>query len=60
VDLIDFAHRESTARGLIALALDAVIETLHLQRDIAHALNLRVVQRMLNRTGQPERQPVRN
>ena len=29
-DLIDFAERESTARGLIALALDAVIETLHL------------------------------
>ena len=59
-DLIGFAEREGAARGLTAPALEAVIETLHQQRDRADALSLRVVQRMLDRAEQLERRPVLN
>ena len=48
-NLIAFAEREGAARGLTAPALDAVIETLHRQRDRENALSLRAVQRMLDR-----------
>jgi len=59
-DLIGFAEREGAARDLTAPALEAVIETLHQQRDRADALSLRVVQRMLDRAEQLERRPVLN
>ena len=59
-DLIGFAEREGAARDLTAPALEAVIETLHQQRNHADALSLRVVQRMLDRAEQLERRPVLN